>query len=67
VTEYQSAIVRLCGTSAGRPTAGLGLLVHSEKVVTCAHVVNTALGRNQREQEPPGESVQILVEFPLFA
>ena len=63
---YQTAIVRLYGAAAGRPTAGLGLLVGNEQVVTCAHVVNTALGRGQREQEPPGESTPVLVEFPLL-
>ena len=66
VAGYQTAIARLYSAAAGRPTAGLGLLVGSEQLVTCAHVVNTALGRNQREQEPPGESARVLVEFPLL-
>ena len=66
MAEYETTIVRLYGAAAGRPTAGLGLLVGSEQVVTCAHVVNTALGRGQREQEPPGESTRVLVEFPLL-
>jgi WD40 repeat protein len=64
--RYQAAIVRLCGTAAGRPTAGLGLLVGSEQVMTCAHVVNNALGRSQREQSPPSMPDRVLVEFPLL-
>ena len=56
--------MRLRGWAAGRPTAGLGLLVGSEQVVTCAHVVNAALGRGQREQDPPGASELVQVEFP---
>ena len=66
VAGYQTAIVRLYGAAAGRPTAGLGLLVGSEQVVTCAHVVNTALGRGQREQAPPEDSDRVQVEFPLL-
>jgi V8-like Glu-specific endopeptidase len=63
---YETAIVRLCGWGAGRPTVGLGLLVGPEHVVTCAHVVNNALGRDQLEQAPPGESDRVQVEFPLL-
>jgi hypothetical protein len=67
VAGYETAIVRLRGWAAGRPTAGLGLLVGGEQVVTCAHVVNTALGRGQREQKPPDESDVVQLEFPQLA
>jgi energy-coupling factor transporter ATP-binding protein EcfA2 len=66
VTGYETATVRLRGP-AGRGTAGLGLLVTTKQVVTCAHVVNAALGREPRNREPPGESVTIQVEFLLLA
>jgi trypsin-like peptidase len=66
VAAYETAIVRLCGWAPGRPTAGLGLLVDDGRVVTCAHVVNAALGRGLREQLPPGESDLVQVEFPLL-
>lgn len=62
----EAAIVRLCGWGAGRPTAGLGLLVGADRVVTCAHVVNAALGRGLLEQGRPGESDLVQVEFPLL-
>ncbi len=64
---YETAIVRLRGWAAGRPTVGLGLLVGAAHVVTCAHVVNTALGRGQRQQEPPGESELVQLDFPQLA
>ena len=66
VAAYESAVVRLCGWDAGRPLAGLGLLIDTDRVVTCAHVVNAALGRSLREQGPPGESDLVQVEFPLL-
>ena len=59
-------MVRLVARTTGGPTAGLGVLVGARKVVTCAHVVNTALGRDQREQARPGEFVAVQLEFPLL-
>nr|MBA2695895.1 serine protease [Actinomycetota bacterium] len=47
-------------------TAGLGVLVGTRQVVTCAHVVNTSLGRDQREQARPDPSAVVQVEFPLL-
>ena len=63
---YERAIVRLRGWAASRPTAGLGLLAGAGQLVTCAHVVNSALGRGLREQAQPGESDLVQVEFPLL-
>jgi anti-anti-sigma factor len=51
------------GSSSG---AGLGLLLTSRHVVTCAHVVNVALGRDQLAQDKPAEDALIQVEFPLL-
>jgi DNA-binding CsgD family transcriptional regulator len=56
-------VVRLLGPG-GRPV-GVGVLVGQRKIVTCAHVVNAALGRDQTAQDQPGEPV--VVEFPLLA
>jgi signal transduction histidine kinase len=61
--EYEKAIARL--TTADGTTAGLGVLIGRESVVTCAHVVNAALGRAEKEQIKPDESVEITVRFPL--
>jgi len=62
VAGYETAIVRLRGWAASRPMAGLGLLVGVGQLVTCAHVVNSALGRRLREQAQPGESDLVQVE-----
>jgi WD40 repeat protein len=64
---YESSAVRLVvSRHPDRPTAGLGVLIGAEHVVTCAHVVNTALGRNPREQVRPGELELVELEFPLL-
>ena len=60
---YETAIVRLRRGMSGQ-AAGLGVLVGRDQVVTCAHVVNTALGREQRAQAAPGEQDNVLVDFP---
>jgi WD40 repeat protein/3',5'-cyclic AMP phosphodiesterase CpdA len=44
-------------------TAGVGVLVGQREILTCAHVVNVALGRDRRAQDQPaGEDV---VEFAV--
>lgn len=66
MAAYKTAIVRLRSWAPGRPTVGLGLLVGASELVTCAHVVNAAMGRGLREQAQPGESDLVQVEFPLL-
>jgi WD40 repeat protein/3',5'-cyclic AMP phosphodiesterase CpdA len=50
-------------TAAGT-VAGMGLLVGGRQIITCAHVINTALGRDQRIREQPDAEVH--VDFPLL-
>ncbi|MEU3611064.1 trypsin-like peptidase domain-containing protein [Streptomyces sp. NPDC006872] len=45
-------IASVCGALDGR-TAGAGLILGSDTVLTCAHVVNDALGRRPFEQQAP--------------
>ncbi|WP_167355678.1 trypsin-like peptidase domain-containing protein [Streptomyces atriruber] len=60
-----AAIVRFRTVRDG-DVVGHGVLVDDEHVVTCAHVVNVALGRPQRsELSALGEVLRI--EFPLLA
>lgn len=54
--------VRIAGPD-GRP-GGLGVLVAGRYVVTCAHVVNAALGLTSLSQPWPRDRVR--VEFPLL-
>lgn len=35
-------------------------------IITCAHVVNAALGRDPRAQEPPGPQARVQVDFPML-
>jgi hypothetical protein len=53
------------GSGSAAP-AGVGFVVDATHIVTCAHVVNTALGRDQRAQEHPGPMARIQVDFPML-
>ena len=58
--------VRVLRTGGTGP-AGVGIVVSDRHIVTCAHVVNGAIGgRVQRAQERPGPEVRIQVDFPLL-
>jgi signal transduction histidine kinase len=46
--------------------AGVGFVVGSREVITCAHVVNVALGRPVREQAMPGAEARVQVDFPML-
>jgi WD40 repeat protein len=54
-------IVRLLTTDGSR--AGVGVLVGDQHILTCAHVVNVALGRPADTQDQPDQTVY--VDFPL--
>jgi 3',5'-cyclic AMP phosphodiesterase CpdA len=60
-----SFVVRVLAPD-GQP-AGAGVLVSDRRVVTCAHVVNTALGREAGAQDRPGEDAEVMVDFPELA
>ena len=53
--------VRILGPDA-RPV-GVGVLVGERQIVTCAHVVNAALGLDPRVQAQPADT--LTVDFPL--
>ena len=55
--------VRVLKTGSDQ-TAGIGFLVTDRHIVTCAHVVNAALGRDPREQSKPAGNVRVQIEFP---
>ena len=59
-------IVRIQRSGSAAP-AGVGFVVDDTHIITCAHVVNTALGRSdQRAQDKPGPLVRIQVDFPML-
>ncbi len=45
--------------------AGMGILVDQRHVITCAHVVNVAVGHEDTSQIEPGPESRVLVRFPL--
>lgn len=47
--------------NASGTTVGVGALVGPQQILTCAHVVNAALGRDPRAQDQP--QGEIIVEF----
>jgi hypothetical protein len=60
--DPERGIVELLG--AARTPVGLGFLVDRGTVVTCAHVVNAALGRLAREvAEPDGQELWVRFRF----
>ena len=63
---HSKATVRLFRLQPGKPTAGVGVLVGSDQLITCAHVVNSALGRDLRNQDQPNQSDLVQVEFPFI-
>jgi WD40 repeat protein/3',5'-cyclic AMP phosphodiesterase CpdA len=62
-TSPDTFVVRILGPDA-RPV-GIGTLVGPREIVTCAHVVNAALGRDARAQAQPTSIVRL--DFPLVA
>jgi hypothetical protein len=46
---------------ANGTTVGVGVLVGPQEILTCAHVVNSALGRDRRAQDQPAG--EVTVEF----
>ncbi|MCP4361403.1 MAG: trypsin-like peptidase domain-containing protein, partial [Chloroflexi bacterium] len=62
----KKSIVRFVRGPANFPV-GAGVLVGPRHVITCAHVVNDALGRHADAQERPDAAAQVAFDFPLAA
>jgi hypothetical protein len=58
-------LVRFPHDAAPERTRGVGFLVAERRVLTCAHVVNLALGRDPHTQDPPTARDLVYLEFPL--
>jgi hypothetical protein len=59
-------LVQISATGGGGPV-GFGVLVGDREVVTCAHVVNSALGRDVLGQERPTSNDKVNLSFPLLS
>ncbi|MBL7501935.1 trypsin-like peptidase domain-containing protein [Frankia sp. CNm7] len=53
-------------TGLSETAAGVGVLVGERYVVTCAHVVNTALGLRDKRDQASKLTRKVLVDFPLL-
>lgn len=60
-----AAVARVWGAS-GRP-AGAAFLAEADHLITAAHVLNLALGRDPVAVARPEQTVEIQVDFPLLA
>jgi diguanylate cyclase (GGDEF)-like protein/PAS domain S-box-containing protein len=58
-------LVRFPAPSSGQGSVGAGFVVSDHHVLTCAHVVNAALGRGQLDQERPSADDVLLLRLPL--
>lgn len=64
-TNRECFTVRVLRAGSAAP-AGVGFIVGDRRIVTCAHVVNVALGRGKREAAMPGPDMLVQVDFPLL-
>ncbi|MBV9140600.1 MAG: EAL domain-containing protein [Pseudonocardiales bacterium] len=58
-------LVRFPAPWSAQKSVGVGFVVSDRHVLTCAHVVNAALGRDQRAREQPSADAVLLLRFPL--
>jgi WD40 repeat protein len=65
VTSRGGFVVRILRSGRSDPV-GIGFVVGNRYIVTCAHVVNAALSREQRAQEKPEQNIRVQVDFPLL-
>ncbi|WLE97026.1 MAG: trypsin-like peptidase domain-containing protein [Candidatus Electrothrix communis] len=63
--SLESSLVRILTDNSQDPE-GAGFLVTPKHVLTCAHVVNTALGRNLNVADQPSPASEVFLDFPLL-
>ena len=63
--QREGFIVKIRSTASEAPI-GVGFVVHERHLVTCAHVVNVALGRSKAARDRPPASARVQVEFVLL-
>ncbi|MBV9011405.1 MAG: trypsin-like peptidase domain-containing protein [Pseudonocardiales bacterium] len=59
-------VVRVLRIGRSDPV-GMGFVVGKRQIITCAHVINAALGREQRAQEEPKPNARVQVDFPFLS
>ncbi|NUK50378.1 AAA family ATPase [Streptomyces lunaelactis] len=63
--QREGFLVKVRGTTSDAP-AGVGFVVGDKQIVTCAHVVNVALGAPKTARARPADDARVYVEFPLL-
>ena len=63
--QLESAIVRIL--QADKRVVGAGFLMSDKHILTCAHVINAALGKQLHTQDKPNQEVKVCLDFPLVA
>ncbi|MFD8763240.1 hypothetical protein ACFV03_30405 [Streptomyces mirabilis] len=63
--DARGALVRVLSSDRGR-TAGAGVYLSGRRLLTCAHVINLALGLRSLSPHNPGE-VTLDVSFPVLS
>ena len=64
-TSREYFTVRVLRSESNTP-AGVGCIVADRHIVTCAHVVNVALGRGVHDRVMPGSDELVRVDFPIL-
>jgi hypothetical protein len=57
--EWIGSVINDAGNSCG-----MAFLIDANTVITCAHVVNVALGRKERDSSNPGSEERLTIGFP---
>ena len=50
----------------GEEMVGMGVLLSYSHIITCAHVINDALGRPPRTPEKPTPDTSVSISFPFL-
>jgi len=65
--SLDASLVRiLIDNQEPRRPEGAGFLVTPQHILTCVHVVNTALGRNLNAADQPSPASEVFLDFPLL-
>ncbi|GAA3114232.1 hypothetical protein GCM10010449_40550 [Streptomyces rectiviolaceus] len=63
--QREGLIVKIRVATSESPI-GVGFVVGEKHIVTCAHVINAALGRDKGVRERPSDAARVQVEFVLL-
>ncbi|ATL25159.1 Two-component hybrid sensor and regulator [Streptomyces formicae] len=63
--QREGLIVKIRVATSDAPV-GVGFVVGERHIVTCAHVVNAALGRDRTVRDRPADTARVQVEFVLL-